>query len=113
MSNPATYNINIYQGELFELSISATSDGVTPNDLSGYVAKSEIREAYSSSQTTLSFSVSSGLGPNGVISLSSSTASTVSLNPDKKYVWDLKIDSGTVVTPILKGNATVYPRVTK
>jgi len=116
MSLPATLNLDgefvIYQGEQYNLTLSAQSSGVA-EDLTGFIAKSQIRESFQASQVALEFSTSAALGPNGVISLSATTAQTVALNTDKNYVWDLKITSGSNTRPLCKGTVKVFPRVTR
>lgn len=116
MSKPTTLNLDgqfmIYQGETYNLTLTAQSNGVAEN-LSGFVAKSQIRESYQASQIALQFSVSAGLGPDGVIALSASTAQTVALDTTKQYVWDLKIESAGSVRPLVQGYVKVQPRVTR
>lgn len=113
MSTPSTFDLNIYQGESYNLSITATSDGSTVLDLTGYTFKSVIKEKFDSAQQSLSFSTTGGGGPNGVISVSAASGLTVALSPAKKYVWDLKMEAVDVSTPLLKGVVVVAPRVTR
>jgi hypothetical protein len=116
MSNPATLNLDgafsIYQGEQYNLTLTAQSGGIAEN-LTGFVAKSQIRENFQAVNVAIQFSASSGLGPNGVITLSATTAQTVSLDSNKSYVWDLKIESGGNVRPLARGTVKVLARVTR
>ena len=117
MSQPANLNLDgafgIYQGEQYNLSLTAQDGDGNVQSLTGFVAKSQIRESYQASQVALEFSTSAGLGANGVIALSATTAQTVALDTTKSYVWDLKITSAGNVRPLVKGNVRVYPRVTR
>lgn len=113
-NNPASLDLDIYQGTDFEMSITAKDSTGAVIDYTGWIAKSQIRESEQSVQPALTFSASSGLGPNGVIALSAASASTVSLyDKGKDYVWDCKLTSATRTDVICKGKVTVIPRVTR
>jgi len=117
MSNPAVLNLDgqfmIYSGEQYNLTLTAQNSAGTAEDLTGFIAKSQVRESYQASQVSLEFSASAGLGPNGVIALSATTAQTVALDATKQYVWDLKISSGSNTRPLARGTVKVQPRVTR
>jgi hypothetical protein len=114
MINPASYNITAYQGATFDLTLTWTIDG-TPVNLSTYSARMKVKSAPLSTESVISLTNGSGItlgGSAGTIALlvSASTMAGISAGT---YVYDLELDSGTVVTRLMQGKFSVQAEVTK
>ena len=107
----AKYDIVIDQGSTFVRTFTFTA-GIT--DLTGYVARMQIRERVSSSDTILSLTVGSGLTmTTTTISVAISATATAALDFNSG-VYDLEIESaGGVVTRILYGTVKLSREVTR
>lgn len=111
------YNVIADQGATFARLITWKDDENTPVDLTGYSARMQVREKYTSTVAALSLSTpSSGISlgtTNGQITLSV-PASTMAALPSGEYVYDLEMVSSTgAVTRLLQGTFTVTPEVTR
>jgi hypothetical protein len=105
---PASLPLALYRGDSFRLQITLTDQLGVPLDLTGVVAKSEIRDRPAGS-IIIPFQCVITL-PN-IINLALLTAD--SHNLPAQGVWDLQLTylSGDVATP-LAGPVTVTPDVT-
>jgi hypothetical protein len=105
---PASLPLALYRGDTFRLQIALTDQLGVPIDLTGVVAKSEIRDRPAGA-VIVPFQCTVML-PN-IISLALLTADSHNLPP--QGVWDLQLTylSGDVATP-LAGPVTVTPDVT-
>ena len=102
----------IEQGADFATTI--TLDGVNgmPFNLDNYVAKSQIRKSYYSSNTTAQFTIQFPDAANGVISLTLPSSNTSNIAPGR-YVYDMVIKNNqNVVTRVLEGIVNITPQVT-
>lgn len=105
---PANLSLDIYRGDTMRLRIKLLDQAQKPIDLTGVVAKSEIRDRPAGTQITpLSCTITL---PN-VIDLVLAAAASHKL--PSKGVWDLQLTyaSGDVVTP-LAGPVSITPDVT-
>lgn len=111
------FDITINQGATFELTITYKDSAGTAINLTGYTARMQVRETYSSSSTVVSLTNGSGItlgGAAGTIAILISAATTAALTAPFSGVYDLEIVSGGgVVTRLLQGAATVSPEVTR
>ncbi len=111
------FDITINQGATFELTITYKDSAGTAINLTGYTARMQVRETYSSSSTVVSLTNGSGItlgGAAGTIAILISAATTEALTAPFSGVYDLEIVSGGgVVTRLLQGAATVSPEVTR
>lgn len=113
----AKYNLLIEQGATFSLQLTWTIDDL-PVDLTGYVARLQIREDYDSASPLVSLtSVDGGgimlSGTAGTIEIEIEHDVTASLTAGK-HVYDLELESpGGEVYRLIAGRATVTPRATK
>lgn len=102
-------NITIDQGATFSSGIDLLDDNDEPVDVTGYVARGQIRKHYSSSNavnftTTLS---------NGSLVISLTAIQTANITSGR-YVYDLElVDAANTVMRILEGIVTVTPEVTR
>lgn len=111
----AKHNLVCEEGATFTFNFTIkTSD--TPWDLTGYSATMTVRPFVGSNTTTISATNSNGKivlgGVLGTIAVTLSATTTADLTSGK-YVYDLVLDSGTVVTRLLEGRFVVTPSVTQ
>jgi hypothetical protein len=120
------YNIVIEQGATYQVELQYKDSNNNPIDLSGYSGRMQIRPAIGS--TTSYLYLSSSLQPDGTglnFSGSNGTKSPVSgaigiyisdttssLLTFTTGVYDLELQSGSVVTRILQGNVQLSKEVT-
>lgn len=111
------FDITINQGATFELSITWKDSAGTAINLTGYSARMQVRETYSSTSSILSLTSGSGItlgGAAGTIAILISATTTAALTAPFSGVYDLElVSAGGVVTRLLQGAATVSPEVTR
>lgn len=104
-------NLVIDQGSTFSTDLNMTDDNGDPMNLTGYTAASQIRKWYTSVSPSATFS--SSINANtGVITLSLTSAQTNNLVAGR-YVYDVELTTGSVVSRIVEGIITVTPQVTR
>jgi len=120
------YNIIIEQGATYQIELQYKDSNNTPINLSGYSGRMQIRPSIGSPTSYLYLSSSlqpdgTGLnfsGSNGNIPPASGSigifisAITSSLFTFTTGVYDLEIQSGSIVTRLLQGNVQVSKEVT-
>ena len=115
MQQPSIYNITMYQGATFDLTLTWNVSG-TPVNLTNYTSRMQVRNTFDTDTTVLNFSAGSGItlgGTAGTILIEANAATTAGV-PYGQYVYDLELVSpGTVVTRLIQGNLTIDPEVTK
>lgn len=121
MSDAAQYWITTQAGaDYSEVFVMQNDDG-SPVNLTGYIARMQVRRTYKSASPALSLtSPSGGLvinGAAGTITVSVSNPQTAALcvdNDRTQYVYDLEVESGAgLVTKVSKGFFTVHPEATR
>ena len=108
-----TYDLNIYQGSSFALSLTLKDSCGSPINLSGYEGLSGfIKYRYSDSGKLADLNPTK-LTPytSGKISLSISADVTSSL-PVTVAVYDIETYSGINVQKVLAGRANIFPQAT-
>ncbi len=118
MPNLNSYNLEINQGATLALVATWKDSAGTAVNLTGYTARLNVRETYSSSSAILTLTTENGGitlgGSAGTITLSASATTTAALTAPFSGVYDLELVSGGgVVTRLLEGVATVSPEVTR
>ena len=118
MPNLNSYNLEINQGATLALVATWKDSAGTAVNLTGYTARLNVRETYSSSSAILTLTTeNSGItlgGSAGTITLSASATTTAALTAPFSGVYDLELVSGGgVVTRLLEGVAIVSPEVTR
>lgn len=104
-------NLVIDQGSTYIVEISLTDQNGDPLDLTGYVANSQIRKWYSSSNPAASFATT--IYPPSTIVLSLNANQTSSLVAGR-YVYDVEATgANNAVSRIVEGIVTVTPQVTR
>ena len=114
MISPAIYNITSYQGATYDLSLTWSIGGTAVN-LTGYTAAMQVRENTRATATILSLTNGSGItlgGTAGTILLNVSANTMGSATPGN-YVYDLELNSGSVVTRLIQGQFVISAEVTK
>jgi hypothetical protein len=121
------YNISIWQGATFGLTITIKDAAGNVSNISGYSARMQIRESYSSPTPSETLTTANGeitiTGAEGNVAIQLAATRTANLYvdltssgkpPKKMYVYDLElIDTSNVVSKLLYGDATVYAEVTR
>jgi len=112
-----TFDITINQGATFELTLTWEDSSGTAINLTGYQARMQVRETYSSSSTIVNITQASGItlgGAAGTVAILISATDTAALTAPFSGVYDLELVSGAgVVTRVIQGAATVTPEVTR
>ena len=113
MASPATYNMVVPQATTFQFA-SVIKEDSTPWDLTGYTGIMTVRPFLGSTTTTLVASTANGKmtlgGTSGTITVDLSAVDTaIKAEP---YVYDLMLDSGSVITRVLEGQFIVTAGVT-
>lgn len=121
------YNISMWQGATFKLSINVKDFNGANLDLTDYAAYMQIREAYGSGTITENLTTANGEisldGANGVIAIELAAERTAnifvdlnssSIPPKNMYVYDLDLeDANNITTKLLFGTVEVYGEVTR
>jgi len=109
----AKYNLVCDQATTFTFQFQIKDD-TTPWDLAGYSAVMTVKPFSNSTTTTLLASTANGKivldDDNGRVTVTFSATDT-NIIPSR-YVYDLVLTSGTVVTRLLEGKFIVTPGVT-
>ena len=111
----AKHNLVCEEGATFTFNFTIkTSD--TAWNLTGYTATMTVRPFIGSSTTTVLATNSNGKivlgGVLGTVAVTIDATTTAALTPGK-YVYDLVLNSGTVITRLLEGKFVVTPSVTQ
>ena len=113
MASPATYNMVVPQATTFQFA-SIIKEDSTPWDLTGYIGIMTVRPFLGSTTTTLVASTANGKmtlgGTSGTITVDLSAVDTAL--KAEPYVYDLMLDSGSVITRVLEGQFIVTAGVT-
>ena len=104
-------NLVIDQGSTFSADLSMTDEYGNVLSLEGYTANSQVRKWYTSVNATATFSTSINV-TSGIISLSLSANQTSNLTYGR-YVYDVEITDGSVISRVVEGLVTVTPQVTR
>jgi hypothetical protein len=104
-------NLVIDQGTTFSTDLSLTDENGDVLNLIGYSANSQVRKWYTSSNAAAVFSTSINT-TSGVVTLSLTANQTSNLVAGR-YVYDVEIDDGSVISRIVEGIITVTPQVTR
>jgi hypothetical protein len=112
-----SFDLTINQGATFELTVTWKDAAGTAINLTGYSARMQVRETYSSSTSIVSLTSGAGItlgGAAGTIAIVISATTTAALTAPFSGVYDLElVSAGGVVTRLLQGAATVSPEVTR
>lgn len=101
----------IDQGSTFSTSLNFTDESDNVISLVGYTASAQIRKWYNSANPSATFTAVVD-AEAGSITISLTSEQTSALDAGR-YVYDIEIDSGNVVTRLVEGMVTVTPQVTR
>ena len=111
-----TYNILAEQGATFTRTILYTDSAGDPIDLTGYTAAMQVRLKASTVSTITELSTGDSTitlgGAAGTIIMNLDAATMVGLTAGK-YVYDLELYNGAVVTRLIEGSFTIKAEVTR
>jgi len=120
------YNIEMWQGATFGLSITVNQSTGNVANLTNHTARMQIRPSYDSGAVTESLTTSNGEividGANGNLSLQLAATRTANIAvdltngkpPKTVYVYDLELlTPANVVSKLLYGDVIVYGEVTR
>jgi len=106
---PTNIDLVLYQGDDFRMNITL-DDSVNPIDLTGYVAKAEIRAAPGGDTVLASFDASV-TGPT-TVALHLTSAESAKL--DKNAAWDVQVtDPASAVATLAYGTVQLHKDVTR
>lgn len=105
-----SYDLDIYQGQTFALSLVVNDINGSPLNLSGYAISGFLRTRYSDSGALANLNVTIADPANGVVSMGMVPSGTSQL-PINYAFYDIEMmNTGNgVVTRVLQGKASVYP----
>lgn len=120
------YNLEIWQGATFTMTITVKDSAGTVQNLTGYSARMQIRSSYASGSATESLTSSNGeitiTAAEGNLAFQLAATRTaniaVDLNngkpPKTVYVYDIElVDNSGIVSKLLYGDVNVYGEVTR
>jgi hypothetical protein len=109
----AKHNLVCEEGATFTFNFTI-KNGDTLWNLTGYTATMTVRPFVGSTETTVLATNGNGRialgGAAGTVAVTLNAATTAAFTAGK-YVYDLVLDSGTVVTRLLEGKFVVTPSV--
>ena len=98
----AIANLQIDQGATFTSDVTVKDANGNAFDLTGYTAKSEVSKGLSIHEDPTRFYNDQLDAATGVVTLSLTATQTAALE-DTRYVYDLEIVTGDVVTRVIEG----------
>lgn len=104
-------NLVIDQGSTYSSNVVLLDVNGDPVSLVGYTANSQMRRWYTSSNATATFATNINVA-TGTITLSLTSDQTANI-ASGRYVYDVEISNGSIVTRVAEGIITVTPEVTK
>lgn len=108
----AIANLTIDQGATFTSDVTVKDANGNPFNLAGYTARAKLAKGYASTRTRQDFTTTiASDAASGVVTLSLTATQTTALE-DTRYVYDLEIQTGDVVTRVIEGVINVRPQVT-
>jgi hypothetical protein len=117
MAAPAgQYHIITDQGATFSRQLTWKDENGAAVNLTGYTARMQLRTSVQNDSVVLELTDTNGRislgGAAGTITLTV-TANDMTAIPPLKYVYDLELVNGTVVTRLVQGTFIVRPEVTR
>jgi hypothetical protein len=112
MAAPARQDLTITRGDTETVSVTLTTDGTTPVDISGRIYTSQMRSTPDIPAIAATAVCTVDDGPAGKLSAVFSAATTAALDPGY-YYWDLQENASGTISTILSGTVTVLADVTR
>jgi len=103
----------VEQGANYSTSITLDDSNGAAYNLVGYMAKSQMKKSYYSTNATAEFTTTVASPANGIITLTMTSDATSNIAAGR-YVYDVVIKSSSnTVTRVLEGIVNIIPQVTK
>lgn len=112
MATPAEQDLVTTRGDTVTVTVTMTTNGTTPINITGRTYASQVRANYDDPTAAATFVCTVTNGAAGQISLVLSAAQTALLQP-YNYYWDLQENASGVITTVLAGAFVVLPDVTR
>ena len=114
MIEPATYNIEAYQGATYTLNMTYKVDNAVV-DLTNYTSAMQVRETPKSTSVILDLQTGAEIVLGGALGTIAVTVPAVDMAAvvAGNYQYDLELSSGGEVTRLIRGKFTVIPEITR
>ena len=109
---PGDLSIVATRGDTCTLTVTITSDGTTPINITGRTYTSMVRQDPDSSVVSATFTCTVTNAAAGILTMVLS-ASDTSVLQDGNYFWDLQENASGIITTIMSGAFVVLPDVTR
>lgn len=109
---PGELNIVTTRGDTCTLTVTITTDGVTPVNITGRTYTSMVRRYWDDPTVVATFTCTVTNGPNGVLTMVLSSTQTAAID-DGTYFWDLQEDASGIITTVMAGAFVVLPDATR
>lgn len=117
----SVYDLYIEQGSTFRMRIRLYDADSQPLDITGYTARSQIRQSISTNTIIHEMTTENGgiavTGPSGYLDIAITDLKTQAFKFTSPAVWDLElvapVAANSVVSRLLKGNVYLDPEVTR
>lgn len=108
-----TYDLSIYQGQTFNLSIALKDNDGIPMNLSGQLISGYMKTKYSDSGVLTNLNATISNAASGIVTLSIAASGTATL-PVNYGFYDVELFNpiDDSVAKVLAGKALIYPEIT-
>ena len=108
-----TFDLSIYQGQTYALSLTLRDSNSTPINLNGFAISGFIKTRFGDTSKLCDLNVAIANAPSGIVTLSIPASGTAAL-PVNYAFYDVEmLNSGDgSVTKVLAGKVSVFPEVT-
>lgn len=110
MATTNNYDISVYQGDTFNISLIVKDSNGNRFNLSGYTGFAGIKSSYCSTGYLGTFNVSITNYGSGEVSVSMPATGTAELYSTIAF-YDLEFASGSYVNKFLAGKVYIYPQI--
>jgi hypothetical protein len=112
MIEPATHNVNAWQGATYKLNMTYSLDG-SPVDLTGYTAKMRVGNTGPDSPLVLNLNSGTEIvlgGAAGTIAVTVTDAVMAGVDAGH-YLYEFEMDTGTEIVKLLLGTFSVVAEI--
>lgn len=109
---PGELNIVSTRGDTCTLTITITTDGTTPVNITGRTYSSQVRANWDDVYPAATFTCTVTNAAGGILVIALSSSQTGLLDAGN-YFWDLQENASGVITTILSGAFVVLPDATR
>jgi hypothetical protein len=109
---PGELNVVTTRGDTCTLTITITSDGTTPINITGRTYTSQVRANWDDVSAAATFTCAVTNGASGILTISLSSSQTGLLEAGN-YFWDLQENASGIITTVLSGAFVVLPDATR